>query len=127
MRYSRSLLATQSVERCGSTNWTNSPTCLLHSPRTRDANFEKGRLVFVVDEIGMAGQTAARGTGTARMARSIGLDAIELVVKTTLAAAPAPVQAIRKAKPISAVAQQALLAALASLKEPDPDGPEDAN
>lgn len=59
------------------------------------------------------------------VARSLGLDAVELVVKTMLAPAPAPVQSSRKPKPISAAAQQALQAALASLK--DPRDPEDAN
>lgn len=93
----------------------------------RLANFEKGRLVFVVDAPVWRARLRLAAPELLDVARSIGLDAIELVVKTTLAPAPAPAQAIRKTKPISAVAQQALQAALASLKDPDPRGPEDAN
>lgn len=58
-------------------------------------------------------------------ARSIGLDAAELIVKTTTPVTASP-QSDRKAKPISAAALQALQSALASLKEPDPSGSKDA-
>jgi len=94
---------------------------------SRLANFEKGRLVFVVDAPVWRARLRLAAPELLDVARSIGLAAVELVVKTTLASAPAPAQAVRKAKPISAVAQQALQAALASLKDPDPAGPEDAN
>ncbi len=57
-------------------------------------------------------------------ARSIGLDAAELIVKTTTPVTASP-QSDRQAKPISATALQALQAALASLKEPDPSGSKD--
>jgi hypothetical protein len=93
----------------------------------RLANFEKGRLVFTVDAPVWRARLRLAAPELLAVARSIGLAAVELVVKTTLTPAPAPVQATRKAKPISAAAQQALQAALASLKDPDPRGPEDAN
>lgn len=93
----------------------------------RLANFEKGRLVFVVDAPVWRARLRLAAPELLDVARSIGLDAVELVVKTTLAPAPAPEQAIRKTRPIPAVAQQALQAALASLKDPEPPGPEDAN
>lgn len=94
---------------------------------SRLANFEKGRLVFVVDSPVWRARLRLAAPELLDVARSIGLDAVELVVKTTLAPAPAPAQAMRKTQQISAVAQQALQAALASLKDPDPKGPEDAN
>ena len=86
----------------------------------RLANFEKGRLVFVVDAPVWRSRLRLAAPELLDVARSLGLAAVELVVKTTLAPVPEPVQAIRKTRPISAVAQQALQAALASLKEPDP-------
>ncbi len=86
----------------------------------RLANFEKGRLVFVVDAPVWRARLRLAAPELLDVARSIGLDAVELVVKTALAPVPAPVQAIRKTTPISPLAQQALQAALASLKDPDP-------
>lgn len=94
---------------------------------SRLANFEKGRLVFVVDAPVWRARLRLAAPELLDVARSLGLDAVELVVKTMLAPAPAPVQSSRKPKPISAAAQQALQAALASLRDPDPHGPEDAN
>lgn len=86
----------------------------------RLANFEKGRLVFVVDAPVWRARLRLAAPELLDVARSIGLDAVELVVKTTLAPVADPEPAIRKTKPISAVAQKALQAALASLKDPDP-------
>lgn len=92
---------------------------------SRLANFEKGRLVFVVDAPVWRAKLRLAAPELLEMARSIGLDAVELVVKTLLAPAPEPVQARGGSRPISAVAQEALQAALASLKDPDPRGPDD--
>ena len=94
---------------------------------SRLANFEKGRLVFVVDAPVWRAKLRLAAPELLDVARSLGLDAVELVVKTMLAPAPAPLQPSRKPKPISAAAQQALQAALASLRDPDPHEPEDAN
>ena len=59
-------------------------------------------------------------------ARSVGLKAAELVVKTTI---PQPAAApVRQAKPLSAATQKALQAALDSLRDPDESkGRGDAN
>lgn len=86
----------------------------------RLANFEKGRLVFVVDAPVWRARLRLAAPELLDVARSIGLDAVELVVKTTLAPIPAPVPPMRKTRPIPAAAQMALQAALASLKDPDP-------
>jgi|GEM_PF-3501786 len=58
-------------------------------------------------------------------ARSIGLDAAELIVKTTTPVIASP-QSDRKAKPISTASLQALQAALESLKEPGSTGSSDS-
>lgn len=92
----------------------------------RLANYERGRLVFVVDAPVWRAKLRLVAPELLDAARSVGLDAAELIVKTT-APATAPPQSHRKAKPMSAVAQQALQAALASLKDPDRSGPEDAS
>ncbi len=86
----------------------------------RLANFEKGRLVFVVDAPVWRARMRLAAPELLDVARSIGLDAVELVVKTALAPIPASVQPMRKTRPIPADAQKALQAALASLKDPDP-------
>ena len=58
-------------------------------------------------------------------ARSIGLDATELVVKTTTPADCLPAIAPERGKPMSEAALQALQAALESLKDPDSAGSKD--
>jgi len=94
---------------------------------TRLANFERGRLVFMVDAPVWRAKLRLAAPELLDVARSIGLEAVELVVKTTLVPAAPPMPATRKPKPMSAASQQALQAALASLKEPDPSEPDDAS
>jgi hypothetical protein len=92
----------------------------------RLANFDNGRLVFVVDTPVWRAKLRLAAPELLNVARSIGLDATEVVVKTTTAPLAASSQPIRKATPMSAAAQQALQAALASLKDPGSSDPEDA-
>lgn len=97
------------------------PSLAAHA---RLANFENGRLVFVVDAPVWRAKLRLAAPELLDAARSIGLDAAEFVVKTTIpnpAAAP-----VRKAKPMSAATLMSLQAALASLKKPDPSGSSDA-
>ncbi|HZX77240.1 DUF721 domain-containing protein [Lysobacter sp.] len=98
------------------------PSLAAHA---RLANYERGRLVFVVDAPVWRAKLRLAAPELLDAARSIGLDAAELIVKTTTPVTASP-QSDRKAKPISAAALQALQAALASLKEPDPSGSKDA-
>ncbi|WP_082576486.1 MULTISPECIES: DUF721 domain-containing protein [unclassified Lysobacter] len=98
------------------------PSLAAHA---RLANFENGKLVFVVDAPVWRAKLRLAAPELLDAARSVGLDAAELIVKTTAPAA-APVQPARKALPMSAYAQKALADALASLKEPDPSGSDDA-
>ncbi|MBT2747909.1 MULTISPECIES: DUF721 domain-containing protein [Lysobacter] len=98
------------------------PSIAAHA---RLANFERGRLVYVVDAPVWRAKLRLAAPELLDAARSIGLDTAELVVKTTVpnpAAAP-----VRKAKPMSAATQAALQAALASLNKPDPSGSNDAS
>lgn len=97
------------------------PSLAAHA---RLANYERGRLVFVVDAPVWRAKLRLAAPELLDAARSIGLDAAELIVKTTTPATASP-QSDRQAKPISATALQALQAALASLKEPDPSGSKD--
>jgi hypothetical protein len=98
------------------------PSLAAHA---RLANFENGKLVFVVDAPVWRAKLRLAAPELLDAARSVGLDAAELIVKTT-APVPLPVQPNRKALPMSAYAQKALADALASLKEPDPSGSDDA-
>lgn len=98
------------------------PSLAAHA---RLANYERGRLVFVVDAPVWRAKLRLAAPELLDAARSIGLDAAELIVKTTTPVTASP-QSDRKAKPISAAALQALQSALASLKEPDPSGSKDA-
>lgn len=98
------------------------PSLAAHA---RLANFENGKLVFVVDAPVWRAKLRLAAPELLDAARSVGLDAAELIVKTTAPAA-APVQPARKALPMSTYAQKALADALASLKEPDPSGSDDA-
>ena len=98
------------------------PSLAAHA---RLANYERGRLVFVVDAPVWRAKLRLAAPELLDAARSIGLDAAELIVKTTTPVTASP-QSDRKAKPISAAALQALQSALASLKEPDPSGSKDS-
>ena len=94
------------------------PSLAAHA---RLANYERGRLVFVVDAPVWRAKMRLAAPELLDAARSIGLDAAELIVKTTTPVIASP-QSDRKAKPISATALQALQAALESLKEPGSTG-----
>src|SRR5262245_51548167 len=99
------------------------------APHARLANFERGRLVFVVDAPVWRAKLRLAAPEVLNAARSLGLEATELVVKITTSppaeiASPSP--AMRGSKPISSAAQKALQAALASLQQPDPSGSDDA-
>jgi len=99
------------------------------APHARLANFERGRLVFVVDAPVWRAKLRLATLELLDAARSVGLEATELVVKITpspSAESASPPPAIRGSKPISAAAQKALQAALASLQQPDPSGSDDA-
>src|SRR5690349_24572762 len=98
------------------------PSLAAHA---RLANFERGRLVFVVDAPVWRAKMRLAAPELLDAARSIGLDAAELIVKTTTPVIASP-QSERKAKPISATALQALQAALESLKEPGSTGTSDS-
>lgn len=98
------------------------------APHARLANFERGRLVFVVDAPVWRAKLRLAAPELLDAARSIGLEATELLVKTTRSpsAGAAPPPQGGKSKPMSAAARKALQAALASLQEPDPSGSDDA-
>ena len=98
------------------------PSLAAHA---RLANYERGRLVFVVDAPVWRAKLRLAAPELLDAARSIGLDAAELIVKTTTPVIASP-QSDRKAKPISATALQALQAALESLKEPGSTGSSDS-
>ncbi|HEY4555521.1 MAG TPA: DUF721 domain-containing protein [Lysobacter sp.] len=96
------------------------PSLAAHA---RLANVERGRLVFVVDAPVWRAKLRLAAPELLDVARSFGLDARQLVVKTTLAA-PAPASAATRGPiPMSAAAREALQTALDSLREPTPDPP----
>ena len=98
------------------------PTLAAHA---RLANFENGRLVFLVDAPVWRAKLRLAAPELLDRARSFGLAATELVVKTTpspLAGTASPTPATRAAKPMSTASLEALKAALASLKSPTPSG-----
>ena len=98
------------------------PSLAAHA---RLANYERGRLVFVVDAPVWRARLRLAAPELLDAARSIGLDAAELIVKTTTPVIASP-QSDRKAKPISATALTALQAALELLKDPDSTGSSDS-
>jgi len=97
------------------------------APHTRVANFEHGRLVFLVDSPVWRAKLRLLAPQLLDTARSLGLEAREVVVRTSLVPAPPPAP---KPRPVtmSAAARQSLEAALASLRAPDDSkpGPDDA-
>jgi len=100
---------------------------LLPSPlaaHARLANYERGRLVFVVDAPVWRAKLRLLAPELLDAARSIGLAAAEFVVKTSLAPATPPPAAPRNTVTMSPAAKEALQAALASLR-PDRTDPED--
>ena len=98
------------------------PSLAAHA---RLANYERGRLVFVVDAPVWRAKMRLAAPELLDAARSIGLDAAELIVKTTTPVTASP-QSDRKAKPISATALTALQTALELLKDPDSTGSSDS-
>lgn len=94
------------------------PSLAAHA---RLANYERGRLVFVVDAPVWRAKMRLAAPELLDAARSIGLDAAELIVKTTTPVIASP-QSDRKAKPISATALKALQSAVELLKEPGSTG-----
>lgn len=100
------------------------------APHARLANFERGRLVFVVDAPVWRARLRLAAPELLDAARSLGLDATELVVKTTVSppAGPAsPPPANARTRPMSKTASDALQAALEFLKQPGPPGSDDAS
>ena len=97
------------------------------SAHARLANFSNGRLVFVVDSPIWRTKVRLAAPELLDAARSIGLDAAEVVVKATTAPLAPPVRVERTAIPMSAAASDALQAALASLKDADPGKPDKEN
>ncbi len=100
------------------------------APHARLANFERGRLVFVVDGPVWRAKLRLAAPELLDAAQSLGLEATELVVKTTLsppAGSGSPPLANPRARPMSKAARDALQAALASLREPDAPGSDDAS
>jgi hypothetical protein len=92
----------------------------------RLANHERGRLVYLVDSPVWRAKLRLLAPELLVGARSMGLDAAEFVIKTSLAPGAPPQPAPRKPVTMSAAAKEALQSALASLKPADPDGPDDA-
>lgn len=86
----------------------------------RVANFSNGKLVFLVDSPIWRTKVRLAAPELLVAARSIGLDAAEVVVKATTAPLAPPMRLERTAIPMSAAASAALQAALASLKDADP-------
>ncbi|WP_460830338.1 DciA family protein [Lysobacter humi (ex Lee et al. 2017)] len=81
----------------------------------RLANFDRGRLVFVVDAPAWRARVRLATPELLHAARSIGLAANDVVIRTSPGTpADRPVKAPR---PMSAASQQALQAALASLRD----------
>lgn len=100
---------------------------LLPSPlaaHARLANYERGRLVFVVDAPVWRAKLRLLAPELLDAARSIGLAAVEFVVKTSLVPATTPPAAPRNTVTMSPAAREALQAALASLR-PDRTDPND--
>ena len=96
------------------------------APHARMANYDGGRLVYVVDAPVWRAKLRLIAPDLLNAARSLGLDAAELVVKTTTIPIHPAMRAETKATPMSATAKEALQAALASLMDPEKAGPEDS-
>lgn len=96
------------------------------SAHARLANVEPGRLVYLVDSPVWRAKLRLLAPELLAGARSMGLDAAELTIKTSLPSrAPTP-PAPGKTVTMSAAAKRAFEAALASLEPSAPDGTDDA-
>lgn len=98
------------------------PSLAAHA---RLANYEHGRLVFLVDAPVWRAKLRLLAPELLDAARSLGLDAVEFVIKTSLAPVAPPPAAPRNTVTMSPAAREALQAALASLR-PDKPGTGDA-
>jgi hypothetical protein len=94
------------------------PSLAAHA---RLANVNGEQLVFLVDSPVWRARLRLATSELLAAARSVGLDATEIVIKANTRA-PDPDAAPRAARPMSAHARDALQAALASLSEPEPTG-----
>ena len=92
----------------------------------RLANLDGGRLVYVVDAPVWRAKLRLVAPELLGAARSLGLDATDVVVKTTTLPFQPPARAERPATPMSAAAKEALQSALASLKDPENAGSKDS-
>jgi hypothetical protein len=84
----------------------------------RLANVDRGRLVFVVDAPVWQAKLRLAVPELLDAARSIGLAADEVVIRTS-SGAPADRRTVKAPRPMTAATQQALQAALASLRDVD--------
>jgi len=96
------------------------------APHARVANVDGGRLVYVVDAPVWRARLRLVAQDILDAARSLGLDATELVVKTTTHPFQPPERQERKVTPMSAAAKEALQSALASLVDPKDSGSKDS-
>lgn len=92
----------------------------------RLANFENGRLVFVVDSPVWRARLRLATPELIDAARSLGLAAAELVIKTA-PVMPRPMQVTRPAIALSAAARLAFQTALSPATPRDPSEPGDAD
>jgi hypothetical protein len=88
----------------------------------RLANFDRGRLVFVVDAPAWRARLRLATPELLHAARSIGLAASEVVIRTSPGTPAGPVA--RAPRPMSTATQQALQSALASLRDDTPRSPD---
>lgn len=88
----------------------------------RLANFDRGRLVFVVDAPAWRARLRLAAPELLQAAQSIGLAASDVVIRTS-PGTPAD-RPVKTPRPMSAASQQALQAALASLREMEPRTPD---
>lgn len=96
------------------------PSLAAHA---RLANLDAGRLVFLVDSPVWHARLRLAAPDLLQAARSIGLEASQVVIKTTTRPLYASAPAVPAVVPMSAAASEGLRAALACLREPgDRDG-----
>lgn len=82
------------------------------------ANFNQGRLVFVVDAPVWQAKLRLAIPELLQAARSLGLDANDVLIRIS-PGTPADLRKVKAPRPMSAATQQALQAALASLRDAD--------
>lgn len=92
------------------------PSLAAHA---RLANVDGAKLVFLVDSPVWRARLRLAAPELLDAARSVGLEASEVVVKTSTRSPEPKVASPRPALPMSAAAREALQAALASLVDPD--------